>query len=107
VPATAGLGTSQARFRVSRVGSTTPVGLIVDGEVEDYAVRVLSNSPPFVVNPIGPRTALEDGPDVVVSLANVFNDIDITNGNNDFLTFSASTDSPSVAWLRSASWERS
>jgi hypothetical protein len=44
VPATALLGQTFARFRISSVRNLTPEGPAPDGEVEDYTVRVLPNS---------------------------------------------------------------
>lgn len=41
VPNTAVLGDTFARFRISTAGVSGPTGSAVDGEVEDYAVRIL------------------------------------------------------------------
>ncbi|MEM6792980.1 MAG: GEVED domain-containing protein, partial [Acidobacteriota bacterium] len=40
VPCTAQIGDSYARFRYSSAGSLSPVGLAMDGEVEDYPVLI-------------------------------------------------------------------
>ncbi|WP_164101631.1 tandem-95 repeat protein [Candidatus Laterigemmans baculatus] len=40
-----------ARFRVSSTGGLSPSGLAIDGEVEDYAVRVVPGRPPVPNNP--------------------------------------------------------
>lgn len=42
VPSYVGTGPIYARFRLSSVGSLTPGGLAIDGEVEDYLVEVAS-----------------------------------------------------------------
>ena len=42
--------TSFARFRVSTEGTQTPVGLALDGEVEDYRVTIVPGTPPVGVN---------------------------------------------------------
>ncbi len=92
VPAGAALGDTFARFRISRVGSTFPTGLVVDGEVEDYLVRVLANSPPFVAKLVPTQTGNEDGPNLTVNLDNVggmpvFDDEDLVDG--DMLIYTA------------------
>jgi hypothetical protein len=38
---------SYARFRVSTAGNTLPTGLALDGEVEDYLVRIVPGVPPI------------------------------------------------------------
>ena len=43
-PATAFLGTTFARFRLSSIGIAAPTGRAVDGEVEDYAVTIEARS---------------------------------------------------------------
>ncbi|XZE56816.1 Ig-like domain-containing protein [Planctomycetaceae bacterium SH139] len=40
-----------ARFRVSSNGNLNPSGLAIDGEVEDYQVRIVPGSPPVINNP--------------------------------------------------------
>ncbi|TWT73866.1 GEVED domain-containing protein [Allorhodopirellula solitaria] len=40
-----------ARFRVSRTGTGSPVGLALSGEVEDYLVRLVGGEPPAIGNP--------------------------------------------------------
>lgn len=114
-PSTAVLGHTFARFRLSSQSNLLPTGLAVDGEVEDYRIRVLSNAPPVVVNSfddlmvanILPGAILEDslaspGVDLAIDLENVansgervFDDVDITNGNGDFLSYRiVSNDNP-------------
>ncbi|MEZ6135389.1 MAG: tandem-95 repeat protein [Pirellulaceae bacterium] len=39
-----------ARFRSSSIGSLTPTGLAVDGEVEDYVVTIVPGTPPQAVD---------------------------------------------------------
>lgn len=51
VPTGAALGTSYARFRLSRQGSLLPTGLASDGEVEDYRVTIVQREQPCL-----PRT---------------------------------------------------
>jgi len=84
-PTNVPLGGSTARFRLSSLGGLRPTGLAADGEVEDYAIRIITNEPPTVANPIGTRNVDEDAPDTVIDLSNVFSDIDIANGNGDRL----------------------
>ncbi len=45
VPATANLGSTFARFRVSSAGGLTPSGQASDGEVEDYEVTITAPTP--------------------------------------------------------------
>jgi hypothetical protein len=49
VPATAATGTTFARFRLSTAGGLSPVGEAADGEVEDYAVKVMATAPDSAV----------------------------------------------------------
>ncbi len=51
--------TSYARFRSSSVGGLQPIGLAVDGEVEDYKVTIVPGTPPTAVN--DSYTINEDG----------------------------------------------
>ncbi|MEP6645634.1 MAG: Calx-beta domain-containing protein [Saprospiraceae bacterium] len=44
VPAGASLGGSFARFRISTSGLLAPTGAATDGEVEDYAIQIVTNS---------------------------------------------------------------
>ena len=91
-----------ARFRLSPLGGTFPSGIVVNGEVEDYRIRVISNAAPTVGTPIVISTPLfEDtpNPDFTLNLENLdgsgaraFNDVDITNGNGDGLTYTAVVD---------------
>jgi hypothetical protein len=43
---------SYARFRVSSTGGLRPSGLAIDGEVEDYRVRIVPGTPPSVGNTV-------------------------------------------------------
>ena len=70
------LGSTTARFRISSKGGLRPTGLASDGEVEDYQVRVLTNTAPVIATPITDVTATEDERAVVIDLANTFTDID-------------------------------
>ena len=45
VPANAQLGATFARFRLSSAGGLLPVGAAVDGEVEDYLVKIAQRRP--------------------------------------------------------------
>ncbi len=49
VPSTAVTGTTFARFRLSSAGGLGPVGEAADGEVEDYAVKVMATAPDSAV----------------------------------------------------------
>jgi hypothetical protein len=112
-PPAAALGDTFARFRLSTLGRLSPTGLAVDGEVEDYRIRVLSNEPPVVANSFDdfiatgwlPASILEDGPNLVIDLEDVggsgqrvFDDVDILNGNNDVLLYQIEeVDNPALA----------
>jgi uncharacterized membrane protein len=70
--ATAGAspGGTFARFRVSSAGGLSPTGLASDGEVEDYAITIVSGAPAFVNLPTGSVASLARvGDDLVVSHA--------------------------------------
>jgi hypothetical protein len=56
VPATALLGTSFARFRLSSAGGLTPAGPAEDGEVEDYRLTIIDS----VSVAASPTSALEN-----------------------------------------------
>ncbi|TWU03779.1 hypothetical protein Pla100_07090 [Neorhodopirellula pilleata] len=43
-------GDTYARFRVSRNGTGSPVGLALSGEVEDYRVRIVNGTPPTITD---------------------------------------------------------
>ncbi|MEZ6115614.1 MAG: GEVED domain-containing protein [Pirellulaceae bacterium] len=45
IPGSATLGNTYARFRVSLSGGLTPLGMALDGEVEDYAVQIRPREP--------------------------------------------------------------
>ncbi|MCA9196580.1 MAG: pre-peptidase C-terminal domain-containing protein [Planctomycetales bacterium] len=45
VPESATIGSTYARFRFSKDGDLAPTGLALNGEVEDYAVNVVSQTP--------------------------------------------------------------
>jgi VCBS repeat-containing protein len=85
-PASAKLGFTSARFRLSSAGGLQPTGLAADGEVEDYQIRVITNVAPTVLAQINDVSALEDDPARPISLVGTFGDLDITNGNADHLT---------------------
>ena len=94
LPSNSPLGDTYARFRLSSAGSLLPTGLAVDGEVEDYKVRVLNNSAPVANQTVlVDFTAVEDGADTVADLLNppAFDDINLNDGNGDFLTFAVGT----------------
>lgn len=63
VPASAAVPSSMtstfARFRSSTRGQLTPIGIAVDGEVEDYQVFIAPGSPPVAAN--DNYTIVEDG----------------------------------------------
>jgi VCBS repeat-containing protein len=91
-----------ARFRLSRSGGLAPEGLALGGEVEDYRIRVITNQAPSVnaslatatANLLGSLRPLED--QVAGTLSSdverppLFNDVDVTNGNGDVLTYTVS-----------------
>jgi VCBS repeat-containing protein len=92
VPSNTTQGDTTARFRLSSLGGLRPTGLASDGEVEDHAIRVISNVGPsvtpgngsIVLNPVN-----EDSVPITIALGpnglNVFEDPDLTNGNGDRL----------------------
>ncbi|TWU18034.1 hypothetical protein Poly21_01890 [Allorhodopirellula heiligendammensis] len=49
-----------ARFRISRTGTGSPVGLALSGEVEDYLVRLVGGQPPVIGNP-NPQYSIPEG----------------------------------------------
>src|SRR5205823_3418843 len=49
VPTTAVVGATFARFRLSSAGTLSPVGEAADGEVEDYALKVMATAPDSAV----------------------------------------------------------
>ena len=49
-----------ARFRISRTGTGSPVGLALSGEVEDYRVRLVGGQPPVIGNP-NPQYSIPEG----------------------------------------------
>ncbi|MCA9194558.1 MAG: hypothetical protein KDB03_22460, partial [Planctomycetales bacterium] len=55
-------GNTYARFRISSTGIASPIGLAVDGEVEDYAITIYSSAPDldFGDAPISYSTLLAD-----------------------------------------------
>jgi len=53
-PSTLPLGLTFARFRLSTETGLSPVGLAVDGEVEDYRVQVVTNDAPTTAVPPNP-----------------------------------------------------
>ncbi|HRX78322.1 MAG TPA: Ig-like domain-containing protein, partial [Pirellulaceae bacterium] len=94
LPSNSPLGDTYARLRLSSAGDLLPTGLAVDGEVEDYKVRVLNNAAP-VANPsvLVDITIAEDSSDSVIDLFSptAFQDVNLTDGNGDFLTFTVGT----------------
>lgn len=52
-PAFARIGETFARFRVSTLGNLGPNGLALDGEVEDYLIRIEPGIPPVAVDDSG------------------------------------------------------
>jgi hypothetical protein len=87
-PSTLPLGNTFARFRVSSAGNLQPTGLAVDGEVEDYRVRIISNESPTLIAPgIPDQVVNEDAADTLIDLAAYFDDADLLNGNGDALAF--------------------
>ncbi|MEQ8992444.1 MAG: PilC/PilY family type IV pilus protein [Pseudomonadales bacterium] len=61
--------------------------------IETFSITVTpENDPPFVASPISDVSTFEDGPDVVVNLAGVFDDVDIAT-NGDALALSVSSNS--------------
>ena len=68
VPATASLGDTFARFRLSTTGSLSPTGAASDGEVEDYLVTVLDGdtNPDANVQVIEPVARIQSTGDEVV-----------------------------------------
>ncbi|HPM81171.1 MAG TPA: tandem-95 repeat protein, partial [Candidatus Anammoximicrobium sp.] len=77
-----------ARFRLSQGGGLPAYGLGVGGEVEDYRIRIMTNTPPVLLAPLADYTVLEDAADDIYNLALRFADDDVTNGNGDNLTYS-------------------
>ncbi len=53
IPAGASAGSTFARFRISSTGGLAPTGLAADGEVEDYAVTVVSSGAATIHLPAG------------------------------------------------------
>jgi len=49
-----------ARFRISRNGTGSPVGLALSGEVEDYLVRLVGGQPPVIGN-ASPQYTVREG----------------------------------------------
>jgi Ca2+-binding RTX toxin-like protein len=57
VPGTASVGSTYARFRISSAGGLGPTGLAADGEVEDYALRLMTpaaDTAVLVADPMNP-----------------------------------------------------
>ncbi|MEO8493871.1 MAG: tandem-95 repeat protein, partial [Planctomycetota bacterium] len=94
LPSNSPLGNTYARFRLSSAGNLLPTGLAVDGEVEDYRVRILNNSAPLEnSNVLGDLIVAEDSPDTLIDLSNApaFSDVNLNDGNGDSLTFTVGT----------------
>ncbi|MCA9151595.1 MAG: VCBS domain-containing protein, partial [Planctomycetales bacterium] len=81
VPVTAVAGLHFARFRISSTIVTSPLGFVVDGEVEDHPVNILSLLP-FVPVP-DTNVATDDG--VAVSGNVLANDTDPNGGPSTFV----------------------
>ena len=60
VPATAAIGTTMARFRLSTAGGLGPIGPAHDGEVEDYQVNVVNSTAEVLINEVDADTAGTD-----------------------------------------------
>ncbi len=88
-------GLTYARFRLSPDGGLSPTGLGIGGEVEDYAITIVSNSAPTVATPLGTLDVLEDAATVEIDLTNpnIFDDADLHNGNGDSLIYTVSDNS--------------
>ena len=56
VPATAAIGTTMARFRLSTAGGLGPLGPARDGEVEDYQVNVVNATTEVLINEVDSDT---------------------------------------------------
>lgn len=48
-PASAAIGFTNVRFRLSTLGSTLTTGVAIGGEVEDYVVEIVAGNPPVAV----------------------------------------------------------
>ena len=71
IPATAAIGNTYARFRLSTDGGLTPRGLAADGEVEDYTVEVVEWNDRPTLDPIADLTIEENGGQQTVALTGV------------------------------------
>ena len=60
---------TSARFRLSQGGGLAAYGLSVGGEVEDYRIRIMTNTPPVLVAPLADYSVLEDAADNSFNLA--------------------------------------
>ena len=63
-------------------------GLGVGGEVEDYRIRIMTNTAPVLLTPLADYAVREDAADRASICRCEFADDDVTNGNGDFLTYS-------------------
>ncbi len=77
-PATAAIGFSAARFRLSTMGGLLNNGVGVGGEVEDYLVEVLTGTPPVAVT--DSYTVDEDQVLTVTTPGVLVNDTDVDGG---------------------------
>ena len=71
IPATATIGNTYARFRLSTDGGLTPRGLAADGEVEDYAVEIVEWNDPPTLDAIANLTIEENGGQQTVALTGI------------------------------------
>ena len=93
VPVTALVGNSYSRFRLSSTQVSSPVGLAVDGEVEDYAITIALaapglTGPPGTVNGLRPEiswTSVPGATSYTVSIANA------STGQNPYHTTTVTT----------------
>ncbi len=91
VPSFAKEGTTFARFRLSTAGNLGPEGLAVDGEVEDYAVTIIS--PPASDGFIAGLNTVSTGALGAISVFAA--DVD---GDGDMDILSASYNDDKIAW---------
>ncbi len=91
VPADAAVGTTFARFRLSTAGNLGPIGLAVDGEVEDHAVSILPAQGSGVFELGGEISNTAEGVSSIVTF-----DLD-QDGDLDIL--SASFDNNTIEWF--------